>query len=401
MESFKKVLLFAGLSLFALTACDEENEEVYTKQSVEEVKANLEEEGIQLLEDMDGMKSLKAVEVLQILNQLPVVSINDDQNLQTIEYIASLNKSQGIPVLRYAVVANDMASMSELFDQYSGVYTYDKSNERFTYTSDDTQIKFIFPSGYTSTNNSILTISNFSTIITSNVDFEGAERLKSVKMTLLVDGETLLSVQMNGTYNSDDIPSSLTESIEFQEGYKISSVFKNTEEEVSMDNSFKKGNTNIISLHFDTKGDYDYDNMKNIDTLSFTEVDEFLESANIWIKVENIKMVGVLNYDSWYKAFDALGYFENFAPETKTDYDNIVQMFNDNFKCYVKYDDSNEIIAKLVFYNYEYQNVDSNEYSFAAKMVFNDDSSIDHSFFNTGFEDFIDALSYFMNDTRM
>jgi len=100
MESLKKVLLFAGISIFALTACNKENEEVYTKQSIEEVKANLEEEGIQVLDDLDGLKSLKAVEVLQNFRQLFVGASNNYQRSKTIEYIASLNKSQGIPVLR-------------------------------------------------------------------------------------------------------------------------------------------------------------------------------------------------------------------------------------------------------------------------------------------------------------
>ena len=396
MESFKKVLLFAGLSLFSLTACNEENEEVFTKQSTEEVKANLEEEGIQLLEDLDGLKSLSAVEVLQSFSQLSAGTSNYYEESKTMEYIASLNKSQGIPVLRYTDAAYEMSKMSDIFDAYSGVYTYDNSTEEFTRTSDATQIKFIFPSGGSSSNNSTLTISDFSTINTSNADFEGEEFLKLVKMTLVVDGQTLLSVQMSGTYNSDDIPSSLTETIEFKEGYKISSTFTNTEKLVSMDNSFNKGNTNILGLHFDTKGDYDYTNLKDIDIEDFDDVNEFLESANIWVKVKNIKMVGALNYASFFKALDAAGYDRNNGPETKDECDQVVKMFNDNIKGYFKYDDSNEIIAKLVFYAIEYQDVDANYYKLGTKLVFNDGSAIDDSFFNTGFEDFIEAVDDFM-----
>jgi len=398
MESFKKVLLFAGISLFALTACNEEKEDVYTKQSTEEVKANLEEDGIQLLDDMDGLKSLKAVEVLQSFSQLFVGASNNYQRSKTMEYIASLKKSKNIPVLRYSDAEYDMSNMSDSFDNYSGVYTYDKSTGEFTHTSDATQIKFIFPSEGSSSNNSTLTISNFSVLKTSNSDFEGAEFLKSVRMTLIVDAQTLLSVQMNGTYNSDDIPSNLTETIEFKEGYKISGTFVNTEKSVSMDQSFNKGNTNILGLHFDTKGDYDYTNLKDIDIKDIDDVNDFLESVNMWVKVKNIKMVGALNYTSFFKAFDAAGYNSNNGPKTKGEYDQVVKMFNDNVKGYFKYDDSNEIIAKLVFYTHEYQYDNADHYALGAKLVFNDGSSVDDSFFNTGFEDFMEAVDDFMAD---
>jgi len=399
MKNLKKVLLFAGFYAFVFIGCTNENEvrdEKYTDQSVEQIKANLEDGGLEVVEDLNALKSLDAIDVLQDFSALEVNDVSTAE--KTIAYIASLDKSKGLPILRYSEEAYDLRNYSDFFDNNAGVYTYDKSSKAFTKTSDDSQIKFIFPSGGSSTNNSTLTISNFSTENAENSDFEDVDLLKSVKMTLVKNSETLLSVELSGSYNADDVPSSLTESIEFKEGYKISSTFTNTEALASMDCSFTKGTIEIASAHFETSGDYDYDNLKNNELDSPEDFNDFLKSANAWIKIKNYKVVGTLDYASLYKKLNTAGYGKEIDPETASECDKVAKIMNDNINMYVKYNDSNDIIAKFAFYTYEYSFSYYNYYELGNKLVFSDGSSVDDSFFDTGFDDLEDAIDDFMSD---
>jgi len=77
----------------------------------------------------------------------------------------------------------------------------------------------------------------------------------------------------------------------------------------------------------------------------------------------------------------------------------MAEIFNKYMKLCLLYAKERQAIAKSSFYAYEYDAENyPGEYTTNLKFIFKDGSSMDESFFETGFEDFIDAYEEFLTE---
>lgn len=387
------------------TGCKDktENEEAtFSKLTVEQNKDNMVKEGDKLMEQMDGLKNAEAVFAIQDLVSL--IS-NSSQNLnsalkpiQSIAYIGNLNhNTKSLYKLRSTNA--EFVTFNSSFNENTGIYTYNKTTGEFVKSNSTTEITYKFPTGDSQTNNATLTFYNFKSKTATNPDLDGNELLQSLDISLKNGSTSLLSFEVRGEYNSDNVPTLLSEKLTLSDTYVVSNNLTNNSTKITYDFSFKKSTTNLISAHYESKGSYNYSNLSNLGNIENEEaVSEYLSYANAWIQIANMKVQGVMDYEGLNDKMTKT--FPDGMQPTEENSKKQVEILNQYVNLYLKYADTDEIIAKNTFYTitqsggYGQQDM----YSWSSKFVFKDGSSMDQSFFQEGFDSFIENYNVFMTD---
>ncbi|WP_016777042.1 hypothetical protein [Anaerophaga thermohalophila] len=240
-------------------------------------------------------------------------------------------------------------------------------------------------------------MTNFESFTTDNPDVAqniSEDLLKSVEVTLTVDEQQKMKFIFNATYDENDIPLSVTESYLIGK-FEITTSVERSTSEISFDQSFTSDDANIISSHFDSDGTFNYETFNE----NFNSEEEFpgsqtiVDASNVWVAVGNLKLQGVAN---WEGLRNAEGEFEDV--ETEQDfYEEMANVMNENVDMYVKYNDTNEIIAASEFYALERTDDYGSYWDFSMRMKFADGSYMDESFFTEdNFAEFVQEAEDFI-----
>jgi len=311
----KKLLTFLFLVIFLVltfSTCSKDDVDVaYSKNTIEENKQNIEDEGLELIGKLDGMKELDGIFAVQDLNILLNESFSVGYVMgfkpviELLDPIADLDKNpMGLFALR--ATNGEMDEFYYFFGQEAGIYTWNSSLEEFDWTASPNELTFKYPTNGSSTNNATLKFDNLSTITTTNESFPDEKFPESLDVSLVSSGSTLFSLEMRGEYNDDDLPSKITTTLEFNEGYKFTQEFTNSTSKAAWNVSYSFDGDDIFAAHFESKGDFSYDNFTGDEDLSSQDqVDQFLNTANAWIQIGNLKLAGVIDYEGFYKEANA------------------------------------------------------------------------------------------------
>lgn len=403
----KKLLTFLFLVIFLVltfSTCSKDDVDVaYSKNTIEENKQNIEDEGLELIGKLDGMKDLGSLFAVRDLSNLltgtPVgVVIVFKPVVDLLDPIAKMDKNpMGLVALR--ATSQETDDFFDFFGKEAGIYTWNSTQNDFVWSASPNELTFKYPTEGSSTNNATLKFSNLTSITTTNDSFSGEKLPTSLNVTLVSSGVTLLSLEFSGEYNSDDLPSKISTTLEFDEGYKFTQEFTNSTSKAAWNVSYSFDGDDIFAAHFESKGDFSYDNFTGDEDLSTQDqVDQFLNTANTWIQIGNLKLAGVIDYEGLYKEANA-EFPEGEEYLTKAENTRMAEIFNKYLKLCLLYAKERQAIAKSSFYAYEYDAENwAGEYTTNLKFIFEDGSSMDESFFETGFEDFIDAYEEFLTE---
>lgn len=417
----RKRLIFISIAAcigLGVTSCKdkEDNNLEFAEYTVEENKENIEAEGLKVIDQMEDMKNLSSISTIQDFLNLSMRMNESSYSLAYKRVANILTPVSGMKInlmelanLRSSTaLVEDEFSMKDYLRTFGGTYTYNSSVDTFAYVKNSNEITFKFPIGQSSTNNGKITLNNFSSQFASNADFEGMEQLKSLDLNVWNGDSRILSIEMDATYNENDLPSSESIRILLEKGYSFSETFSYNEKDIKWDFSFLKDKNNIFNGAFDTNGNYSYDNISNLNNESFQSpelISDILKSANASIQLGNLKLSGAINFEQLSK-----DYYKDFSNDneelTKAKSDIACTILNNNSFLVLMYADKREAIAKLVFntveneyYQYPYESEKMSSYfSPTPSFVFSDGSAMDGSFFGTGFNDFNNALDVFMNE---
>jgi len=413
----KKQLFFLCMTLLTgmtFTSCgsdDDGNTVDYADYTVEQNKQKIEEDGVAVIQELNAMKDLSGVDaIVDLVSLISSGSLDDSY--------ASVSKL----LTPIAEVKNDVLSLSKLrstsaeidgiktvFDSIGGIYTYNAATEKFTRVASTSQISFIYPIGSSSTNNGQLTITNYTYQIATNADFLGEELPKTLDITLKSGTTALIDFAMNVSYNSDDLPSAETVSFTFVEGYGFVQTLSYSSKNIGMSMAFTMNGSQIASAAFESDGDYSYDSLNDLSEVDGLEsLNSFLETANAHVQLGNLKLTGNVDYSGFYNAYaDAFPDGDD-TEETQANYEKLCEMLNNNVSVILMYADEKTAIAKSSFYveetfdeyynYYTQQYITDTYYFWDMRLVFKDDSTMDESFFNTGFGDFLAAWQDFLTD---
>ncbi|WP_462316919.1 hypothetical protein [Marinilabilia sp.] len=389
-------VLFASVLAFGLAVgCqDDENKEKLSPLGVEEHKANLESSGLNVVDKFNDMADMEAVHVANdFMELLDATSTSEGDVVAVAEALGSLENGLKSAV-NLKVTTVDDPSFGQAFAEEAGIYTYNFDTQDWDVEASDDQITYHFPTEGSTSNNATLSVTNFSYTTTTNPDLAAIsdELLESVNVSLTVDDVELCLFTFSASYDADGIPTSVSENLTL-DNYVLTTSVSRSSSKVSFDQVFEYDGANIISSHFENRGDIDYSSY--ISNSDMSGIDPFSESAleytNVWIAVDNLKLEGVADWKGFQNSTSNISE-EDVATEQAM-WETMAELINDNASIQLKYNDSNEIIAVGEAYaTSEMDEYTQSEYWYVDfRVKFSDGSYMDDSFF--GEENFTDLMT--------
>ncbi len=408
-KSMKKNLwipavLLAGV--FAFTACskDDDSSESFSSLTPEQHKENLEKEGVAFVQNMNGMADLGLFNVIDefitLNDQTPAMQAHQFVSLGLTQ-IEAVKDAPQVSVQLKQLKAEGDESISSLWGEGTGIYEWDASNSVWTKTAADDQITFKFDIEGSA---AVISATNFSYQKASHQTEDGfvIELPKSLNFVISLDGTNLCTYAYTGQWYENDTPQLLQEEF-YLEGYTSTATLDlQNQSHLKTSSSLKYNESVIYQSGFELQGDVDYnsimdqmDQMDNEDDLYDQTV---IKNANAYFQLGNIKMDGLINAEklvSDLKSLDASG-----IKTEKEGWQMMADIFNNNAKLYVRYADSNEIIAKAeVYVTEDYDSYyDYTDYDLDVRMLFADGSAVSGDFFDSGFGDMITEINKLISD---
>ncbi|WP_430816829.1 hypothetical protein [Carboxylicivirga sp. RSCT41] len=396
-------ILIAGV--FAFTACsdDEGSGEVFSDLPVEEQKEKMESEGIAMVQKMDEAKNLKTYDVID--GFFALMDIADAQAVKAVEFslneVKSVQETKSIVNLKGALV--DKMRASDEFKAEAGVYEWDSEmNDWMVVEESTTEITYRF---LVEGQDAEISVYDFNVQDAAHQDDPEmvVELPLSLNAHVKLGATVITSFSLQAEWNDDDTPKSITEIITL-ENFSFTSELTNTTSKVAASASFKHNEDVIYGNGFSLEGDFSYTEIFNTlegeGGMDDALAQEVLEKANVWFQLGNIKIEGILDFK---------GFMEGFAEkvdsgelnETSTEQDMqdmMVELVNEYALLYVRFADSNEIIAKGEFYLEEMtDNYGGSYVEPAFLMVFGDGSKVTvDQFVEEGFADLIAEIESFI-----
>jgi hypothetical protein len=386
-----KGFLFALALLGVVSGCKDDDEgDKMSSLSPETHKENLEQSGLNVVDQLENMSNLDAVKVMLDFNDLLESTDYTGSVSGVIKPVLALSEGQSVAFnLKNSTI--DESSLSMLFDDEAGIYTYNAEFNVWDKTSSDDEITYHFPTLDSEVNNATISVTNFDFITTDNADLvEVSEELPtSFDVELIVDEVSLITFSFNASYDADGIPTSVSESWTVEE-YNFTTSVSRTSSNISVDQSFTVDGANILSSHFSSEGSFSYGNIKEDGENGDLFNQDVVKSSNVWFAIDNLKLEGNVN---WKSLMDDMTSIESIESQQQA-IEKEVEIYNKNLSLKLKYNDSNEVIATGEAYvktETDYYGTELSSVDFRVK--FSDGSYMDDSYF--GDDDFIDLIESF------
>jgi hypothetical protein len=410
-QFFLFMILLTSTTFISCGSDDDGNTVDYADYTVEQNKQKIEEDGVAVVEELDAMKNLSGVDAIVDLSVLISNGSLDESYASVSKLLAPIaeSKKDVLSLSKLRSSSSEIDGLEAAFDSIGGIYTYNAATGIFTRVASTSQITFIYPIGTSVTNNGQLTINHYTYQTATNADFSGEELLKTLDITLKSGTTTLIDFAMDVSYNSDDLPSAETVSYTFIEGYGFKQTLNYSAKNVSMSLNFTLDGSSIASAAFESDGNYSYTHLNDLSEVNGVDpLNNFLKTANAHVQLGNLKLTGNVNYSGFYNAFVEAFPDGDMTEETQANYEKLCEMLNKNVSVILMYADEKTAIAKSSFYvketldeYYDYytqQYITDTYYFYDMRLVFKDDSTMDGSFFDTGFGDFLTAWQDFLTD---
>ncbi|MBS2097852.1 hypothetical protein [Carboxylicivirga linearis] len=412
----KKNLLLSAVLLagvLAFTACSKEegDKDTFSSLSPEEHKQEIESEGIAFVQQMNAMADLSLYEVMNefmsLMDQTSSMQVNKvvATGLNQIEAVRQSSKAS---VQLKQLVAEGDESFSALWAEEAGIYEWDSSISDWTYTEATDQITYKFT---LNGEPAAISATNFSYQVAANQTEEGfvVELPNSLKISISLSGTDLCYYNYSGEWYSNDTPKLLEEEF-YLEGYNLSAKLDlQNKSNLKTSSSFDYNGSVISASGFEVKGNIDYDAI--FDELEGMEdgdimAQDIVSSANAYFQIGNVKAEGLIDVEGIINDFNSA---DGSGIETEEDFLQLeADILNDNAKIYIRYADSNEIIAQgeiyVNDYEYEYNDYYTDSYvtetyqDLDMRMVFGDESAMSGDFFDSGFGDMINEINKLIDD---
>lgn len=405
----KNLFLLAGAitMLFALNSCKTETDVLdldktlkFSKLTVEEQKQSIEQNGIALVDKMDGMQDTKAMIAMEAF----ITNANGSQAFVKpfSQLRANLLKNNGKALETFN---QQMRVVAVSGDENWGIWTWNFMTNDFDFTPvTNTTATFLFPATENATTNTgelkiICVESNIVAPDTDPVQYMPT----SISAVLKVSGVEAMKADFAGTYNADATPTSITQTLVIDK-YNWSFKFTNNAKDATASYGFKYDNEVLFNFEVGVAGTL------TADALQASEgPQDVFTSGAVNLQVMNIAILGGFkDFKSFADEMDAIDAQNN---TDKVQADKQVAAINKYLKMYGYFVKENQKFADVEFYvvektdtyqnyvwnnstqSYEVVNVSETYYDFQPRLVLSDGSKQDmENFMSTGFEDLITKL---------
>ncbi len=358
-----KLLLFTALTYLAACSSSDnttkELEETFPEKTPEDHKSNLEQAGLDYVDQMEILTNSESVTAATNLSNL--LNMSDPFGDDTQEHPGSafriLHDLKGFKEGKLS--AKDLAnrrtkegeeptSIQELFDELKGTYTWNSEAEDWDYTEGGDIAVFKFPSedGGTS-NDAEFAIRNYTgTIIDGNPLNESEDYTGDLPTALLsdlsIDGTKVMDYSFNAAYTNNGTPTSLTTALTLSP-FRLSYNFSNTTAEISTSYAIKENNNNILSSEVSVQGNFDVDNVES--SIDSEDISGIVTGGSSSVQIFDIQLAGnVTDIDGLEEAVIDIDELQEAG-----NYDDAAALMgttlNKHLDYKIKYASKNEVIA--------------------------------------------------------
>lgn len=458
MKNLLLLLMAIGI-LLTLGSCDKTKEdenkvneqtgepELFSDLDPEKHKTNIEDAGVKVVSEMSDLVTSNAAKAAVHFSSLmggeedtsyeKTIAASPASILIEIEKLSNNEISVAefancYYKLKGAFEDDEPETAEEWYNENKGTLTWNAAADSFEHVKGDKLIVEFPASNNATTNNAIFTVDAFDTdIIADN------EVPVSVIANLTVDGTKEIELSLSGTYKTDGSPEKLDASLTIS-GYILSTSLVNNNEEVSIENSFKHGEVNILSTKVGVNGNFSEANIENNssyfiqdcwednwgeeyceDPIEVTaddeydyiivDIEEVLEGSFGYIDLLNIRVGGEVDVAKMIPVMDKIDDDEDAAEEefwnnwqqgdpyyfnSKPYVEREVDAMNQYMDFYSAYVSEQTKIADLEFFVLEETDEWGTEYDVSGRFVFGDSSKINMDVY---FEDIIKGVFVEMN----
>jgi hypothetical protein len=399
------VILGAAI-LLTMNACktelDLDDELKFSKLTVEEQKQKIEENGLEMVEVMNGIQDTKAMTTMMNMLEMTGAEV----------YGAPMQKL-------VADVKNHRRNSFQNFDKQMrvsyidsevwGEYDYNFDSEEIEKTKDLTnKIVVRFPATESATkNNAVITI----TYEASKIQIPETEEVYPSKLTykMTVDAKEVMSANYEGSYYNDGSPKSVKQSVEIED-YSWAAEVTNDQKKATESYEFKNGSKTIIKTTAEINGVLTEDVIT--DSFEDGEPQDAISDFAAYFQVMDIAVKGgTSDLKGFADAMTALN--ENEKLSEKEMMEKQVELINKYMVCTALFVDDNRKFADVEFYVveevYEYSYYDyflekevtesEIDYSIAPRFILSDGSKVDvEEYFQNGFNDLIEKIEDMVED---
>jgi hypothetical protein len=384
----------------------------FSELTVEQNKANLEEDGLTLVTKMTALKNTAGIKTSISMNHFLSTPLPEGGRLATNNKAVKMmlllsrlgiGKAKASDVLKgFRTKEDEPGTPQEVFDEYKGTYAWNSSTEEWIYTAGGDKIVFKFPSTEAgTTNNAELAVYGYTSkqVVNDAAEYEG-DVPTALKADLSVGGTKQIEYNFTASYKNNGEPTAVATSLTIGT-FKFAFNVKNNTSEVSADYSLTENGTNLFSFGAGATGNFNSDNITDSESTG-----AIVTSSSAYFQIMTIKFAADVKAKD---LADALDIANNITQE--------VAAYNSNVTLVVFYADNNKKIADTEFYSVtrtdsyescwdfdgdgieECETWESEPYdAIDIRLVFADGSPVDlETYTNVGFEEFETEWSDFVD----
>ncbi len=398
MKKLSYLLLI--FSFVAFISCDDDNKsnDQFSDATPEQHKKDIQKDAVVVVTKLEAVQEHEAIQVMDEMFEL----LEDILFAQGVAPVLKSAKQMAQPQLFAS--ASDEFIISSAFAEIAGIYVQNSSGELELEEESDSEFTVRFDSEIVDDCEFSLFGLKVQTVSNSSMSDDVSELPLALKAYLKAGALTLLDMNFSASYDSKDTPEKVDFSISMAP-FTTALNFDRSKSKLSLDYSFKEGKDNIIALHLDSKGNFDFDKIEEMFDADFDSEEEafaeqnVLNEANVWVAIGNLKADAFANFEGVKPALEITqGLDEN---STIKDYEKAVDILNKNIKTFLRYTDSNEVIAKGAFiveeesiFGYEYIDV-------GFVFEFSDGSLVDDSFMEDSLGEYMLFMASIMGEDWM
>jgi len=439
MKTKSFLLLFASAGVMLFSACQkddttttdppidtEDSTLIFSTLTVEQNKANIEDDGMAMLDAVKEMESTPSIDAT--VNMMTYVSKGDmfggnpnittpakaflfNELLKPVMIASNLKKFSAKQVANQLRVTFDPQTLVELWEGINGTYSWNSTIQDWEWLDGD-NIVIEFPSTEAgTTNNVVFRVYDFQYEEGpfNWTDTYTGELPKQILSDLKVDGDALLIYTLNITYENADLkPNSVSTSLELPPFKFAIDVTNNDDASASVSFKWTNAATTYVALSLSATGDWSQTNLENQDL----QPGDVFTTGNASFQLMNVKIVGNVDVKNLNTEMNNIDMELTDSLRAAKECEIITK----NAKLYVCYADNNQVIANVIVYvdkrtdtySYWYWNPDTQMYEeeiytdtwyeVNPRLEFADTSNVDmDTYFGTGFNDLQTELEDYMN----
>ena len=370
----------------------------YANETVDQGKANLTTTGQQMVSELSDLADVQGISGAQSMSHFLDIATPFTINTQSANVFAAIEatneagaKKDVKGIMRFLstnIVSKPDTTIKQVFENNKGIYTWNKTTQKWVKTAATDKIELLFPSTEAGqTNNAKLDITYTGIAASSSLIGLNGDLPGTFDAVLYTNNTKVLEYYFNAQYDNTGIPTHVNTFLALYP-FKFETTMDKSSSNASVRYLFTDDVTTILDFYFAVNGNLDQTSLEN--SSSVTDV---ASNANAYFQVLNIKLAGRIDASGLSQKMTDINN-DKTLNTNKARVDAQVVAYNQFIALVCMYADTKQKIAQAEFYNKPTLDNYGTSYSADMKFVFKDGSKDDlAAYFGTGFSAVVDDFN--------